>query len=104
MVPKEVSRRQIFHAQYCDFLNVDLTSSGAIDLLREALRITLSWSDQSPNPAMSLRGSPSLCIRIVNWLRFLVRNEGRAWARERPSDRSKPPQPSATGALSESHL
>jgi hypothetical protein len=46
---KEVSRRQIFHAQYCDFLDVDLTSSEAIDLLREALRITLSWSDQSPN-------------------------------------------------------
>ena len=45
---KEVRHRQIFHANYCDFLNIDLTSPDDGDLLRRAINIALSWCDQNP--------------------------------------------------------
>ena len=77
---REVSRRQIFHANYCDFLNVDLTSLEDTELLCEALRITLSWCDQNPTGREFAWQPFSLSVRIVNWLKFLVRNNARARA------------------------
>jgi uncharacterized heparinase superfamily protein len=75
---KEVSRRQIFHANYCDFLNVELTSSDDVNLLRQAICIALSWCDQN-STGQELAWQPfSLSLRIVNWLKFLVRNWIRA--------------------------
>ena len=44
----EVARRELFHANYCDFLNVNLSAPGDAQLLRKATRIALSWCDQNP--------------------------------------------------------
>jgi uncharacterized heparinase superfamily protein len=75
---KEVLRRQIFHANYCDFLNIDLTSAEDVDLLRQATRIALRWCDQNATGCEVGWQPFSLSIRIVNWLKFLVRNWIRA--------------------------
>jgi uncharacterized heparinase superfamily protein len=75
---KEVLRRQIFHANYCDFLNIDLTCPEDIDLFRQAIRIALSWCDQNPTGCEIAWQPFSLSIRIVNWVKFLVRNQIRA--------------------------
>ena len=75
---KEVRHRQIFHANYCDFLNIDLTSPDDGDLLRRAINIALSWCDQNPT-GQELAWQPFfLSLRIVNWLKFLARNYLRA--------------------------
>jgi uncharacterized heparinase superfamily protein len=75
---KEISRRQIFHANYCDFLNVDLTAPEESDLLRRAISIALSWRDQNPLGTEVGWGRFFLSLRIVNWLKFLARNAARA--------------------------
>jgi uncharacterized heparinase superfamily protein len=75
---KEISRRQIFHASYCDFLNVDLTALEESDLLRRAIRIALSWRDQNLLGTEIGWGQFFLSLRIVNWLKFLARNAARA--------------------------
>ena len=75
---KEVRRRQIFHANYCDFLNIDLTSACDEDLLRRATSIALSWCGQN-STGRELAWQPFfLSLRIVNWLKFLARNYVRA--------------------------
>jgi uncharacterized heparinase superfamily protein len=74
----EVSRRQIFHANYCDFLNVDLTSVAETDLLQRAIRIAVSWCDQNSSGREFAWQPFSLSLRIVNWLKFLARNSVRA--------------------------
>jgi len=74
----EVSRRQIFHANYCDFLNVDLTCPNDVNLLHRAIDIALSWSEQN-STGQELAWQPFLLsLRIVNWLKFLARNCMRA--------------------------
>ena len=75
---KEVRRRQIFHANYCDFLNIDLSSPHDEDLLRLATSIALSWCDQNPTGRESGWQPFFLSLRIVNWLKFLARNYLRA--------------------------
>lgn len=75
---KEISRRQIFHANYCDFLNVDLTMPGESDLLRQATKIALSWRDQNTLGTEIGWGQFFLSLRIVNWLKFLARNAAHA--------------------------
>jgi uncharacterized heparinase superfamily protein len=75
---EEVARRQIFHANYCDFLNADLTSPEDTDILVKALNIALSWRDLNPTGREFAWQPFSLSIRIVNWLKFLLRNEAKA--------------------------
>jgi uncharacterized heparinase superfamily protein len=75
---KEISRRQIYHANYCDFLNVDLNGPEDSQLLRLATRIALSWCDQNPRGTEVGWGPFFLSLRIVNWLKYLVRNAARA--------------------------
>lgn len=74
----EISRRQLFHANYCDFLNVDLTAPAESDLLRRAIGIALSWRDQNRLGTEIGWGQFFLSLRIVNWLKFLARNAARA--------------------------
>ena len=76
----EASRRQIFHANYCDFLNVDLTSPNDSDLLRSATRIAAGWLDQNPLGTEVGWQPFSLSLRIVNMLKFLWRNAERSVA------------------------
>ena len=75
---KEIARRQIFQANYCDFLNVDLSAPEESDLLYRATRLALSWCDQNPTGAEVGWQPFFLSLRIVNWLKFLVRNGDRA--------------------------
>jgi uncharacterized heparinase superfamily protein len=75
---EEVSRRQFFHANYCDFLNLDLTAPDDCQLLRRAVDIALSWRDQNPLGSELGWGCFFLSLRIVNWSKFLSRNAGRA--------------------------
>ena len=74
----EITRRQIYHANYCDFLNLDLTAPEESELLRRATRIALSWCDQNPRGTEIGWGQFFLSLRIVNWLKFLTRNATRA--------------------------
>jgi uncharacterized heparinase superfamily protein len=75
---REISRRQIYHANYCDFLNIDLSGPEDSELLRLATRIALSWCDQNPRGTEVGWGRFFLSLRIVNWLKYLVRNAARA--------------------------
>ena len=75
---KEISRRQIYHANYCDFLNVDLDGPEDSHLLRRATEIALSWRDQNPRGTEVGWGPFFLSLRIVNWLKYLVRNAFRS--------------------------
>jgi uncharacterized heparinase superfamily protein len=75
---EEIARRQIFHANYCDFLNVDLNGPEDSQLLRLATRIALSWCDQNPR-GTEVGWLPFIqSLRIVNWLKYLFRNASRA--------------------------
>ncbi len=75
---KEIARRRTYHANYCDFLNVDLSAPEDSNLLRRATRLALSWCDQNPT-GTELGWQPFfLSLRIVNWLKFLTRNAVRA--------------------------
>ena len=74
----EIARRQIYHANYCDFLNVDLSAPEDSELLRRATRIALSWCDQNPHGTEVGWGQFFLSLRIVNWLKYLIRNAVRA--------------------------
>jgi len=76
----EIARRQIYHANYCDFLNVDLSAPEESELLRRATRIALSWCDQNPHGTEIGWGQFFLSLRIVNWLKYLIRNAVRAEA------------------------
>jgi len=71
---KEISRRQIYHANYCDFLNVDLTSPQDSLLLHNATEIALNWCYQNPSGKEMGWHPFFLSLRIVNWLKYLVRN------------------------------
>jgi uncharacterized heparinase superfamily protein len=75
---KEISRRQIYHANYCDFLNVNLDGPEDSQLLCRATRIALSWCDQNPRGTEVGWGPFFLSLRIVNWLKYLIRNAARA--------------------------
>lgn len=75
---KEIARRQIYHANYCDFLNVDLSAPAESELLRKATRIALSWCDQNSHGTEAGWGQFFLSLRIVNWLKYLIRNAVRA--------------------------
>lgn len=76
---KEIRRRQFFHANYCDFLNVDLTAPSDSELLGRALDMALSWRDQNSRGSELGWGRFFLSLRIVNWLKFLGRNAIRAY-------------------------
>ena len=70
----EYPRLWRYHLNYCDFLNVDLTRPGDEPDLRAALAITLDWLER--NRAGSEVGWEPypLSLRIVNWLKFVLRN------------------------------
>jgi uncharacterized heparinase superfamily protein len=75
---QEISRRRIYHANYCDFLNVDLTSPQDSTLLHRSIKIALDWCDQNPSGKEMGWHPFFLSLRIVNWLKYLVRNGFRA--------------------------
>ena len=74
------SRLWLYHLNYCDFLNVDLRAPERRFHLRRALDIALDWCRQNTT-GMEVGWEPyPLSLRIVNWLKFLMRNAERAEA------------------------
>lgn len=74
---KGFSRLWLYHLHYCDFLNVDLSAPKHRFHLRKALEVALDWLEQNPaDEGIGWEPYP-LSLRIVNWLKFLVRNATR---------------------------
>ncbi|PYY12630.1 MAG: heparinase, partial [Acidobacteria bacterium] len=70
----------LYHLNYCDFLNVDLRAFERRFHLRRALDVALDWCTQNTT-GMEVGWEPyPLSLRIVNWLKFLMRNAERAEA------------------------
>jgi len=77
---REFSRLWLYHLNYCDFLNVDLRAFERRFHLRRALDVALDWCTQNTT-GMEVGWEPyPLSLRIVNWLKFLMRNAERAEA------------------------
>lgn len=75
---RELGRIRLYELNYCDFLNVDLTRRSDEPLLRAALRIALTWWQQN-STGRELGWEPfPLSLRIVNWVKFVIRNAARA--------------------------
>ncbi len=74
----EIGRREIFNASYCEFLNVDLTGVMDRDLLRKSVQLALSWCNQNPSGHEMGWHPFFLSLRIVNWLKYLMRNSAAA--------------------------
>ena len=67
-------RLWVYHLNYCDFVNLDLTRSEDRPLLRKALAIMADWCEQNATGAEAGWEPYPLSLRIVNWLKFLLRN------------------------------
>jgi len=77
---REFSRLWLYHLNYCDFLNVDLCAFERRFHLVRALDVALDWCTQNTT-GMEVGWEPyPLSLRIVNWLKFLMRNAERAEA------------------------
>lgn len=74
---KILPRLWVYHLNYCDFLNLDLARPCDRPLLESAASLMLDWTES--NPAGSEIGWEPypLSLRIVNWLKFLLRNAAR---------------------------
>ena len=70
----EYPRLWRYHLNYCDFLNVDLTRSDDEPDLRAALAITLDWMEWNRTGSEVGWEPYPLSLRIVNWLKFVLRN------------------------------
>lgn len=70
-------RLWLYHLNYCDFLNVDLTRPGDEADLRAALAIALHWLERNRTGSEVGWEPYPLSLRIVNWLKFLVRHQDR---------------------------
>lgn len=69
-----LSRLGLYHLNYCDFLNLDLTQPLDRPVLRKALRLMLDWHRQN-STGREVGWEPyPLSLRVVNWLKFLLRN------------------------------
>ena len=67
-------RLWVYHLNYCDFVNLDLTQSEDRPILRKALRMMDDWCEQNATGTEVGWEPYPLSLRIVNWLKFLLRN------------------------------
>lgn len=67
----------LYHLNYCDFLNVDLTRPDDEPDLRAALAVALHWLERNRSGREVGWEPYPLSLRIVNWLKFLVRHQAR---------------------------
>ncbi len=75
---KEFSQLWLYHLNYCDFLNLELTLRKDGALLRAAMNLVMDWCQQNSTGAEIGWEPYPLSLRIVNWLKFLIRNALRA--------------------------
>jgi uncharacterized heparinase superfamily protein len=74
----ELGRLWLYHLNYFDFLNVDLSARDQAPLLSAAFKLALDWCRQNLTGRETGWEPYPLSIRIVNWLKFLLRNAGSA--------------------------
>ena len=72
------SRLWLYHLNYFDFVNLDLSAPQHRMHLRKALELAGDWCRQNPTGGEIGWEPYPLSLRIVNWLKFLIRNAERA--------------------------
>ena len=65
----------LYHLNYFDFLNVDFALPEEESALKSALEIMLDWCAHNTQGTEVGWEPYALSVRIVNWLKFLVRHE-----------------------------
>src|ERR1017187_7587184 len=65
----------LYHLNYFDFLNVDFALPEEESMLKSALEIMLDWCANNTQGTEVGWEPYALSVRIVNWLKFLVRHE-----------------------------
>ncbi len=73
--PQEFPRLWVYHLNYCDFLNLDLSRPEDRLLRRKALAIMADWCEQNATGTETGWEPYPLSLRVVNWLKFLHRND-----------------------------
>ncbi len=71
---RDLGRLWLYHLNYFDFLNIDLSSQKRRALLPDALELAFDWCNQNATGAETGWAPYPLSMRIVNWLKFLIRN------------------------------
>jgi uncharacterized heparinase superfamily protein len=66
----------LYHLNYCDFLNVRFSLPEEESALKAALEIALDWRRHNTQGSEVGWEPYPLSLRIVNWLKFLVRHAG----------------------------
>ena len=72
------SRLWLYHLNYFDFVNLDLRAPQHEMHLRKALELAGDWCRQNQTGGEIGWEPYPLSLRIVNWLKFLIRNAERA--------------------------
>lgn len=67
-------RLWLYHLNYFDFLNLDLHAASHRARLSTALEIACDWISSNPTGRETGWEPYPLSLRIVNWLKFLIRN------------------------------
>ena len=67
-------RLWVYHLNYCDFVNLDLSRPEDRPVLRKALKIMADWCAQNSTGLEAGWEPYPLSRRVVNWLKFLLRN------------------------------
>ncbi len=70
----ELPRLWVYHLNYCDFLNLNLSRAEDRPILRKALLIMADWCEQNSTGQEAGWEPYPLSLRIVNWLKFFLRN------------------------------
>lgn len=71
---QDLPRLWAYHLHYCDYLNIDLTRVDDRFLLERAVSLMLDWCKSNTNGSGVGWEPYPLSLRIVNWLKFLLRN------------------------------
>ena len=67
-------RLWLYHLNYCDFVNLDINQPEDRPVLRKALQLMADWCEQNATGREVGWEPYTLSLRIVNWLKFLLRN------------------------------
>lgn len=73
---KAMPRLWVYHLNYFDFVNIDLARPEDRHILRKASFLITEWWEQNSTGAEVGWEPYPLSLRIVNWLKFLLRNIG----------------------------
>jgi uncharacterized heparinase superfamily protein len=83
---KALPKLWLYHLNYCDFLNLDLSRPDDASWLASALDIAADWLRRNPRGSRIAWDPYPLSLRVVNWLKFVARNARAAEAVGRGAD------------------